>query len=328
MYKWTENLGRTLGFSVDSYFLVTAMGLASHDSSILARAFFALLFLMALAGGPAAILTSIFTGVLAYYAVLLGDTSSLGLKVIMIAGFAGGICGMAWKLVTPLLLKAVNLLLAAPESDAPKQSSEEAELEAFIKASLKKTNPTADAEALPFVKVAEPATNDNAQNSAAAPGAVAAPMADVEAMRLVLRDKETELFAAQSAKDELAAELEKSRAELLAALSSKEAGASSGERVIALEAELLQARAAQQTAEDASQKLRDELSEAEKEMSKLYGLDAPAQATFAAAASEIGNDAAMAELKQKLSEALAEKDKLAKELEKANDELMKVCGKT
>jgi exonuclease VII small subunit len=343
-FRWTESLGRTLGCSVDSYFLVTAIGLASGDSAIVARAFFVFLFVVALLGGPTTILVVVATGTLAYYAVLLGDTSALGLKEIVVAGLLGGICGMAWKLVVPLLWKAVNLLVAEPKPAAPAKSAEEAELEALAAAGFGRPAPASTAEApaavaLPFTQPGGgPATSGtglpflNGGPVTAAPGET---MADPEALRLVLRDRETALLAVQSEKDALAAEVEKLRGQLQASTAPPGEGgaAAADDRVRALEAELAQARTAQQAAEKTAEKLRSDLAAAEQEMAKLYGLDGPPPAAApgegGAAAPDDRVRALEAELAQaRTAQQAAEKtaEKLRSDLAAAEQEMAKLFG--
>ena len=134
--NWHENTTSLLTCAMDAYFAMTALNLAATPPHIALLTLAAFCFAVAFATGPALGLTSFLTGLIGFMSAYVVTAHSWrpSIPSVIVVPLLGAFCGLAWRIVVPLLWKAIQLIAADPDAvkrgAAPGAASAEATLDA------------------------------------------------------------------------------------------------------------------------------------------------------------------------------------------------------
>lgn len=116
--KWHENTTCLLTCAMDSYFLMTTLNLAATPAYMAMLALAAFCFAVAFAAGPMLAGTSCLTGLIGFVSAYFFTGDSLRPSLLNAIGIPllGLICGLAWRIVVPMLWKAIQIIAANPDA--------------------------------------------------------------------------------------------------------------------------------------------------------------------------------------------------------------------
>lgn len=112
-HNWAHNAAQILLSSMDAYFIMACISLSAGASSLAIRVYGLYCFALVFAAGPLNAMAAFAAGVVAYISVytMQHPGKIAPVWIAAITGLAGVICGMAWRIVAPILWRALKLLI-------------------------------------------------------------------------------------------------------------------------------------------------------------------------------------------------------------------------